>query len=89
MIKKTELNGSQFLAKETMSKATKLIGGPGMIGKIQPPKPTNAKSSPMIMRTMANIAPLSHYQGKGSNLLLTHFQLPLQLFNALSEVLIL
>jgi hypothetical protein len=52
---KVTLKGSQFLAKDRMSRAIYPSGGPGIIGRIQPTKPARAKMSPKIMREVVNM----------------------------------
>ena len=61
IIKNVELNGSQFLAYERMIKAKKLREGPGMTGKMQPMRPTNAKNNPRIINTIVKFATLLDY----------------------------
>jgi hypothetical protein len=56
MIKNIGLNGSQFLAKERMSKARKLRGGPGMTGRIQPTRPASATNNPKINSTVVKVS---------------------------------
>ena len=41
-----------------MIKAKKLRGGPGIRGKMQPARPTNARSSPRIITIVIEVAPL-------------------------------
>jgi hypothetical protein len=57
IIKKVELNGSQFLARERRSRAKKLRGGPGMMGKIHPTRPISAQRSPRIISAIVKITP--------------------------------
>jgi hypothetical protein len=60
-IKKVGLNGSQFLAKERRSRAKKLRGGPGMMGKIHPTRPINAQRTPRIISAIAKVTPPVDY----------------------------
>jgi len=48
-----------------MIKAKKLRGGPGMKGKMQPARPTNAKSNPRIINTIVKVVlPIRLLKGK-------------------------
>jgi hypothetical protein len=55
--KKFGPNGSQFLAIERNMRARKLIGGPGMMGKIHPTIPASAQRSPRMISAMAKSTP--------------------------------
>jgi hypothetical protein len=61
IIKKVELNGSQFLAKERRIRAKKLRGGPGMMGKIHPTRPISAQRIPRIINAIAKVTPPADY----------------------------
>ena len=54
-IKNVGLNGVQSLARERIRREIKLMGGPGIMGKIQPMSPIMARMSPRIIRVVVKI----------------------------------